>query len=146
MAFIVQIPDVQDFQETDSVGSLGLFAVSAAEETDAAAAMIFGPSSVLIQVKRGLDASLPASFAMGEPAFTTDTFRFFLGTGSGLREVQVLSVNGYLIIKKTSAPADAELANSQCAFWWDPTPGSAAFKIKGKNSSGTVVTASFSAA
>lgn len=146
MATVLTIPDVQNFQETDTPGGIAPFATSAGQETDGAGAMIFGPSSILIQVKRGLDASLPSSFAMGEPAFTTDTFRFFLGTGTGLREVQVLSVNNYLIIKKTSAPADAELANSQCALWWDPTPGSAALKIKGKNSSGTVVTANIGAA
>lgn len=49
--------------------------------------------------------------------------------------------NGYFMTRKTSAPADGDIATSEVAIWFDPTPGSAAVNFKGKNSSGTVVTA-----
>lgn len=103
-------------------------------------------SSQRIQFKRGLDANLPASLEPGEPAYTTDTKRLFIGDGSGLREFQGLSANGYLLITKNAAPADAELQPGQAALWFDPTNGSSGLKIKAKELDGSVVTASFSTA
>lgn len=58
-------------------------ALDAAEEVETGVELPFTYASTLLQVKRGVDANLPSSFAMGEPAFTTDTNRFFIGTGSG---------------------------------------------------------------
>jgi hypothetical protein len=57
-----------------------------------------------------------------------------------------ISENGYFTTRKNSAPADAELANSEAAFWFDSTPGAAKFMIKAKNSSGAVVTGSINLA
>ncbi|MFO0821527.1 MAG: hypothetical protein U0792_00020, partial [Gemmataceae bacterium] len=51
-----------------------------------------------------------------------------------------ISENGYYTTRKTSAPADAELSNSEVAFWFDSTNGAARFNIKGKSANGTVVT------
>lgn len=49
-----------------------------------------------------------------------------------------VSENGYLKIKKTAAPADAELDNNELSIWWDEANSQVAFK--GKNNSGTVKT------
>ena len=47
--------------------------------------------------------------------------------------------DGYPILKKTSAPADGDLAASELAFWFDDTNGAAKLKLKGKSANGTVV-------
>lgn len=49
-----------------------------------------------------------------------------------------VSENGYLKIKKTSAPADAELDNDELAMWWDQANSKVVWK--GKDSAGTVKT------
>lgn len=51
--------------------------------------------------------------------------------------------NGYYMTSKVAAPADAELANSQMAFWLTDTPAGAMFNVKAKDSAGNVVTGSF---
>lgn len=38
--------------------------------------------SLAIQFKRGAESRLPVSGAIGEPIFTTDTHRLFIGTGT----------------------------------------------------------------
>lgn len=58
-----------------------------------------------IRLKRGPEANLPATAATGEPLFTTDTFRFFLGTGTGLQEY---SKTGHLHFN-IYEPADSRL-------------------------------------
>ena len=89
----------------------------------------FGPSSVLITFKKGLDANLPASFTLAEPAFTTDTHRFFLGTGSGRVELPVLSAAGGIVPKHmTDAAADND------TIYYSTTAG----KLVYKDSGGTV--------
>jgi hypothetical protein len=50
-----------------------------------------------------------------------------------------INKDGYAVIKKTSAPADADLSANEVALWFDATAGAAKLKIKGKNASGTVV-------
>lgn len=47
---------------------------------------------------------------------------------------------GYFMTRKTSAPADGDLATGEMALWFDSTAGAAKLKIKAKNASGTVVT------
>lgn len=49
---------------------------------------------------------------------------------------------GYFMTRKTAAPADADLANSEGAIWWDPTPGTGGFRYKGKDSAGAVLSGS----
>lgn len=56
-------------------------------------------------------------------------------SGNALMSV---SENGYLKIKKTAAPADAELDNNELSIWWDQTNSQVAFKAK--NSTGVVKT------
>lgn len=46
---------------------------------------------------------------------------------------------GYFMTRKTAAPADVDLANSEVAIWWDATIGATGVKYKGKDSAGTVV-------
>jgi len=54
--------------------------------------------------------------------------------------LSTISENGYFTTRKVAAPADAELAASELAFWFDSTAGAAKLMIKAKNASGTVVT------
>jgi hypothetical protein len=49
--------------------------------------------------------------------------------------------NGYFIVHRNTVPADAELAANELAFWFDPTNGASALKIKAKQADGTVKTA-----
>jgi uncharacterized MnhB-related membrane protein len=70
-------------------------------------------SPVRIQIKRGLDANLPGFFAQGEPAWTLDTFRFFIGTGVSKRELPVFSVAGGTPLKSST---DAAADNSSLYF------------------------------
>lgn len=134
-----------DFTAADEVETalapafVGLIVINPAEEIGSGFEPLFYPSSTLIQVRRGLDANLPGSFLLGEPAFTTDSFRVFFGTGSGKVEIPVFSANGYILLTKTAAPADGELAASQVTLWFDATNGAAKLKIKGKSANGTVV-------
>ncbi len=45
---------------------------------------------------------------------------------------------GYFMTRKTAAPADGDLANSELAFWLDATPGATLAMFKAKDSGGTV--------
>lgn len=49
---------------------------------------------------------------------------------------------GYFMTKKTSAPADADLAAGEMALWFDSTNGAAKLMVKAKEAGGTVRTAS----
>lgn len=51
-----------------------------------------------------------------------------------------VSENGYFMTRKIAAPADAELAASELAFWFDSTNGAGKLMIKAKTIDGTVVT------
>jgi len=57
-----------------------------------------------------------------------------------------VSKNGYLRIYKTSAPADAEVADSSVVLWLDATPGATKLMVKAKDSGGTVRTAAIALA
>jgi hypothetical protein len=48
-----------------------------------------------------------------------------------------VSENGYLKIKKTAAPADAELDNNEMALWWDQA--NSKMMVKAKDNGGSVV-------
>lgn len=54
--------------------------------------------------------------------------------------------NGYLSIKKTTAPTDAELASNELTLWLDPTNGAAKLMVKAKQADGTVRTGSLALA
>jgi hypothetical protein len=51
-----------------------------------------------------------------------------------------VSENGYFTTRKNAAPADAELAAGELAWWFDSTNGAAKLMLKGKTANGTVVT------
>ncbi|HET6572271.1 MAG TPA: hypothetical protein VFG68_01625, partial [Fimbriiglobus sp.] len=57
---------------------------------------------------------------------------------SSANVLATVSENGYFTTRRTTAPADAELANGELTFWYDEA--NAKFKIKAKNNSGAVVT------
>jgi hypothetical protein len=54
--------------------------------------------------------------------------------------LSTISENGYFTTRKIAAPADAELAASEMALWFDSSNGAAKLMIKGKTVDGTVVT------
>lgn len=62
--------------------------------------------------------------------------------GAGTSVPVRINKDGYLAIRRTSAPADADVVTSELMFWFDNTPGSAKLMVKAKNSSGTVVSGS----
>lgn len=90
------------------------------------------------------------------PAVDTFAFRFRPASGTqtadivqytsndGATQYGAVSENGYFTTRKTSAPADAELAAGEAAYWLDSTNGAAKFMIKAKQANGTVVTGSVS--
>jgi hypothetical protein len=47
----------------------------------------------LIQFKRGNSASLPTVAEAGEPLFTTDTGRLYIGTGTGVTPIGAANAN-----------------------------------------------------
>lgn len=49
---------------------------------------------------------------------------------------------GYFMTRKAAAPADADLATGELAFWFDPANGAAKLMLKGKQADGTVKTGS----
>lgn len=53
-----------------------------------------------------------------------------------------LLVAGQPMVGVTAAPADADLAASQCALWFDDTNGASKLMVKAKSANGTVVTGS----
>lgn len=50
--------------------------------------------------------------------------------------------NGVLMIKRNTAPADADVNTGECAFWFDSTNGAAKLMFKAKQADGTVRTGS----
>lgn len=50
--------------------------------------------------------------------------------------------DGYIMTRKATAPADADLANGEMCIWFDPTPGTGGFRVKGKATDGTIITKS----
>lgn len=61
---------------------------------------------------------------------------------SALAVLSRFNKGGYFMTRKTAAPADADLANGEMAFWLDPSNVAPRFNVKAKRSDGTVVTAS----
>jgi len=49
---------------------------------------------------------------------------------------------GYFMTRRNSAPAAADVATNEVAYWYDPTAGAAKVMFMAKNASGTVVTGS----
>ena len=87
-------------------------------------------------------------FKTGTATIIGQIIKGFTAQSANLQEWQdvnsvihgTISENGYFTTRKVAAPADAELATSEVAFWFDDTAGAAKLMIKAKNASGTVVT------
>jgi hypothetical protein len=61
----------------------------------------------------------------------------------GQKVLSRISPAGYYMTRKTTAPADTELAASELAIWFDTTPGSPKLMVKGKLADGTVTNGAF---
>ncbi len=70
---------------------------------------------------------------------TADAFQVFANDGT----TKLFAINqaGSPMTKANAAPADATINSNECYIWFDSTAGTASINFKGKNSSGTVVTA-----
>jgi hypothetical protein len=51
-----------------------------------------------------------------------------------------INKDGYLVVKKNAAPADADLSAGEVALWFDSTNGAARVMFKGKQADGSVWT------
>lgn len=100
----------------------------------------FGDTSAVVSVVTA-DAALKGQVVRGRASQAGNLQEW---QGSAGAVLSTVSENGYFTTRKTSAPADAELSNSEAAFWLDDTPGTTVFKIKAKDSTGTVRTGSVS--
>jgi hypothetical protein len=72
---------------------------------------------------------------------TANAYELYSSGGTLLNRI---NKDGYSIIRKTAAPADADLNASELAIWWDDTIGATGVKYKGKDSAGTVVSGTLS--
>lgn len=86
----------------------------------------------------GQAATIPL-FVQGAASQTADLFPIY---SSGSAILSRFNKAGYFMTRKTTAPADADLANGEMAVWFDPTNGAAKLMIKAKETSGTVRTGS----
>lgn len=59
----------------------------------------------------------------------------------GTTKLFAVNQAGSPMTKANAAPADGTINSNECYMWFDSTAGTAAINFKGKNSSGTVVTA-----
>lgn len=50
-----------------------------------------------------------------------------------------INKDGFIMTRKNAAPADADVATGELAFWFDSTNGSAVLKAKAKQADGTVI-------
>ena len=112
--------------------------------------VVYGKTQIIAGGTTDADAT---AYLLVRPSIATEKAIIAKGVASqsaNLQEWQdsaggihsTVSENGYFTTRKNSAPADAELATGEVAIWFDSTAGSAAVNFKGKNASGTVVTAS----
>jgi hypothetical protein len=90
-----------------------------------------------------------ATLSVYSPSTTYDVVQIRKFAGSSQKMLHLLDEsnqtlhkfdkNGYSITAKTSAPADADLAAGELAYWFDSTNGAAMARFKGKQANGTVV-------
>lgn len=145
-----------------SRGTQNAFVVSTSASTTDAIAMTLGNQTVLRLYKNAIGVP-GASAAIGTDdvgsVLTVDSAPSNIGTpvitargkngqlGDLIRTQDYqqnttwrVNKSGYPIIKKTTAPPDADLNASEMSIWLDPTPGSTKLMIKAKDSGGTVRT------
>lgn len=86
------------------------------------------------------DAAFGGDVFVGKAHASGQTGALFQAESSGGTAWWKVNQNGYPIVAKTAAPADAELAAGQCAMWFDSTNGAAKAMFKAKQADGTVRT------
>jgi hypothetical protein len=84
-----------------------------------------------------VDAATNAIVYSGKASQSANLAEWQSSAGAVLSTV---SENGYWTTRKTSAPADGELASGELAFWLDATNGAAKVMFKAKEAGGTVRT------
>lgn len=73
-------------------------------------------------------------------AYSGQTANILSIRNSGQTFLSGVNKDGYFIFRKTSAPADGDLSNNDCALWYDEANNLVKFKVK--TSGGTVKTGS----
>jgi hypothetical protein len=167
-AVVAQVANLQEWQ--DSTGAVKLAISPAGSITAPAAMQVTAGTGISMNAQAGYGFSLVGSpFSIyanfngaNTPAMLIDTYSYGASLSPGLRirahgsqtgdltqwmdqPLNVLSrVNkaGYFMTRKTAAPADADLVNSELSFWLDGTAGAAKVMFKAKDAAGTVVTGS----
>ena len=71
-------------------------------------------------------------------AYSGQTANILQARNSGGTFLSGINKDGYFIFRKTSAPADGDLSNNDCALWYDEANDLVKFKVK--TSGGTVKT------
>lgn len=79
----------------------------------------------------------------GAPSQTANIKEWQDSSGTILSSV---NKDGRFMTRKTTAPADADLANSELTYWLDSTPGASKVMFRAKDSAGTVRTGSIALA
>jgi uncharacterized protein YdeI (BOF family) len=90
--------------------------------------------------------SLPSWVSLITKGVNTQSGNLFEARDNNDVILSTVSENGYYTTRKNAAPADAELANGEAAYWFDSTNGAAKFMVKAKQADGTVVTGSLALA
>jgi sulfate adenylyltransferase subunit 1 (EFTu-like GTPase family) len=77
---------------------------------------------------------------------TSQSGDLFAAQDSSANVLSRFDKNGYWMTRKSSAPADADLATGELALWFDSTAGAAKLMVKAKDAGGTVRTATIALA
>jgi hypothetical protein len=87
-----------------------------------------------------VSTAVPVTILAGVGTPTANQTEWYAADGTTV--LGTVSENGYFTTRKNSAPADAEIAAGEAAFWLDSTNGAGKFMVKAKTANGTVVTGS----
>lgn len=96
-------------------------------------------SNINLVVQATLDANVAGGFYAASAGQTGDLLQLSSHTGTLWSK---FNKAGYFMTRKTAAPADGDLGNSEVALWLDATPGAMKLMLKAKDSGGTVKTGS----
>lgn len=96
------------------------------------------PGTTGTVITRNVADGQPVLKAQNQNATSTGDIVQFIGVGQSAISSRI-DRNGYIMTRKTSAPADSDLANGEAAIWFDPTPSTGGFRVKGKLTDGTIV-------
>ena len=99
-----------------------------------------GPPGTAGQGRLTIEGTSAGSFLLTLKAFAGQTVNLFQIQNSASDVKTRFDKAGTFVTKVIAAPADADIATSEVAFWFDNTAGAAKVKFKGKDSGGTVRT------